>query len=122
MAEQGGFERDFARVEAYMRDWSLEEATRVLEAMKRAQGFPNRVRHDLSVLYAQQGMFAEALAEIEAALALEPGNRALWHHFLALQKNNPRQPTPAEWRAMHLGYGDTLREAIDVRHLEVART
>jgi hypothetical protein len=121
MAEQGGFEREFARVEALMRDWSLEEATRVLEEVRRAGGPPNRVRHDLSVLYAQQGLFAEALAEIEAALALEPGNRALWHHFLALQKNNPRQPSAVEWRAMHLAYGETLRDAVDARHLDVVR-
>ena len=121
MAEPGGFEREFAQVESLMRDWSLEEATRVLEEVRRAGGPPNRVRHDLSVLYAQQGLFAEALAEIEAALALEPANRALWHHFLAIQKNNPRQPTAAEWLAMHLAYGETVRDAVDARHLEVAR-
>ena len=121
MGEPGGFEREFARVEALMRDWSLEEATRILEDLKRRGGFPNRLRHDLSVLYAQQGFFAEALAEVEAALALEPANRALWHHFLAIQKNNPRQPAAAEWRAMHLAYGDTLRDSVDARHLDVAR-
>jgi hypothetical protein len=115
------FEHSFERAEALMRNWSLEEATRILEALEQAGGFPNRLRHDLSVVYAQQGLFAEALHQIEAALALEPKNRALWHHFLALQKNNPRQPTAEEWRAMHLAYGDTLRDSIDVLHLDVAR-
>ena len=121
MGEPGGFEREFARVEALMREWSLEEATRILEDLERRGGFPNRVRHDLSVLYAQQGFFPEALAQVESALALEPANRALWHHFLAIQKNNPRQPTAGEWRAMHLAYGDTLLDSVDARHLEVSR-
>ena len=121
MGEPGGFEREFARVEALMREWSLEEATRILEDLERRSGFPNRVRHDLSVLYAQQGFLAEALAQVEAALAIEPANRALWHHFLAIQKNNPRQPTAEEWRAMHLAYGETLRDSVDARHLEAPR-
>jgi protein O-GlcNAc transferase len=115
------FGREFARVESLMRDWSLEEATRILERLKGAGNFPNRLRHDLSVLYAQQGFFPEALAEVEAALALEPGNRALWHHFLAIQKNNPQQPSVREWRAMHLAFGDTLRDRHDERHLAVTR-
>ena len=50
MGEPGGFEREFARVEALMREWSLEEATRILEDLERRSGFPNRVRHVLSVL------------------------------------------------------------------------
>jgi predicted O-linked N-acetylglucosamine transferase (SPINDLY family) len=119
--EETRFEEAFERVEALMAQWRLEEATASLEALRGAGGYPNRLRHDLSVLYAQQGFFHEALAEIEAALELEPDNRALWHHFLAIQKNNPRQPSAREWRAMHLAFGDTLRDRHDERHLAVAR-
>jgi len=111
----------FERAQSLMQAWRLEEATRVLEKA-RDRGFrPPRMHHELSVLYAQQGLFGAALAEIEMAMALEPTHRANWHHFLALQKNNPSQPAPAAWRAMHLAYGDTLRERFDARHLSVTR-
>lgn len=94
----------------------------LLERARAAGGFPNRLYHDLSVLYAQQGFFAEALAEIEAAMANDPANRAVWHHFLAIQKNNPVQPSMREWRAMHVGFGETLRDAVDERHLDAVRS
>src|SRR5258706_3117774 len=111
----------FERAQSLMQRWRLEEATQVLEEARRGGFSAPRVHHELSVLYAQQGLFGEALAEIEAALALEPAHRANWHHYLALQKNNPSQPAPAAWRAMHLAYADTLRERFDARHLSVAR-
>lgn len=115
------FGRAFDLAQSLMMRWELEEATRVLEDARRRGFSPPRMHHELSVLYAQQGFFAAALAEVEAALALEPLHRANWHHFLAIQKNNPAQPAASAWRAMHLAYADTLRERFDARHLSVAR-
>ncbi len=111
----------FERAQSLMQRWQLEEATQLLEEARKGGLRAPRLHHELSVLYAQQGFFAEALAEIEAALALEPAHRANWHHYLALQKNNPSQAVSAAWRAMHLAYADTLRERFDARHLSVAR-
>lgn len=112
----------FERALALLQSWKLEEATALLEGARAAGESDNRIHHDLSVLYAQQGLFAAALVEIEAALDRDPAHPALWHHFLALQKNNPVQPSPSEWKAMHLAYGDTLRERFDARYEAFARS
>src|SRR5258706_11817261 len=114
-------EEVFGEVESLMRQWRLEEATVLLERRLGEPGVPPRIHHDLSVLYAQQGLFDDALGAIDKAMALDPANRAVWHHYLALQKNNPEQPTDAAWKSMHLRFGDTLRERFDARHLAVAR-
>src|SRR5258706_3764986 len=114
-------EEVFGEVESLMRQWRLEEATVLLERRLGEPGVPPRIHHDLSVLYAQQGLFDDALGAIDKAMALDPANRAVWHHYLALQKNNPEQPTDAAWKSMHLQFGDTLRERFDARHLAVAR-
>jgi len=115
-------EEVFGEVESLMRHWRLEEATSLLERRLSLPSPPSRIHHDLSVLYAQQGFFDEALREIETAMEHAPANRAVWHHYLALQKNNPVQPGDAQWKSMHLRFGDTLREGFDARHLAVARS
>src|SRR5258706_14422813 len=112
MAEEGVF----GAVESLMREWRLEEATRLLERRLREPAPPARIHHDLSVLYSQQGLFDEALEAIERAMAHDPANRAVWHHYLAIQKNNHAQPTDAAWKSMHLRFGYKLRESIEERH------
>src|SRR5260221_8679552 len=114
-------EEVFGEVESLMRQWRLEEATVLLERRLGEPGVPPRIHHDLSVLYAQQGLFDDALGAIDKAMALDPANRAVWHHYLALQKNNPEQPSDAAWKSMHLQFGDTLRARFDARHLSVSR-
>ncbi len=111
----------FDAVESLLRQWKLEEATTLLERQLAHSPAAARVYHDLSVLYAQQGFFDLALRSIEQAMERDPENRAVWHHYLALQKNNPEQPSDRAWKSMHLQYGDTLRERFDARHLSVDR-
>jgi len=112
----------FSAVKTLMLRWKLEEATVLLER-RLAQPFVSaRVFHSLSILYSQQGLFDLALTSIEKAMARDPGARAIWCQYLALQKNNPEQPTDEAWRSMHLQFGDTLRERFDARHLTVPRS
>lgn len=109
-------EGDLAAVEALMREWRLEDAARLLEGSVASGANQGKVMHDLSVMYSQQGLFTSALAAIQGSIALDPTQRAAWHHFLALQKNNMALTDPVEWRAMHATWAAGLRERLDAIH------
>ena len=112
----------FNEVESLMLQWKLEEATVLLERRLSQTLVSTRVFHSLSILYSQQGLFDLALDSIEKAMARNPIDRAIWCQYLALQKNNPEQPTDEAWKSMHLQFGDTFRERFDARHLLVPRS
>lgn len=85
--------------------WQLDAAEDAFRALLSITALRPRVLAELAITLAHQGRGAAALAEIEAAEALAPGDGEIAQNRLILEKL--REPEdPEQFLALHCRYGD----------------